>query len=36
MVDPKAPPDDLTPVETETTDEAARLLGLEGLRDQTK
>lgn len=36
MVDPGAQPDDLTPVETDTTDEAARLLGVEGLRDQTK
>ena len=36
MVDPTAAPDDLTPVETETTDEAARLLGVDGLRDQSK
>jgi NADH-quinone oxidoreductase subunit J len=36
MVDPTAAPDDLTPVETETTDEAARLLGVEGLRDPSK
>ena len=36
MLDPKARPDDLTPVETETTDEAARLLGVEDLRDPTK
>jgi NADH-quinone oxidoreductase subunit J len=36
MVDPAAEPDDLTPVETETTDEAARLLGVEDLRDPSK
>lgn len=36
MVDPAAHPDDLTPVETETTDEAARLLGVETLRDPEK
>lgn len=36
MLDPTARPDDLTPVETETTDEAARLLGVEDLRDPTK
>ena len=36
MVDPTVQPDDLTPVETETTDEAARLLGVEGLRDPSK
>ncbi|HEU0253208.1 MAG TPA: NADH-quinone oxidoreductase subunit J, partial [Pyrinomonadaceae bacterium] len=36
MLDPKARPDDLTPVETDTTDEAARLLGVEDLRDPTK
>ena len=36
MVDPTAAPDDLTPVETETTDEAARLLGVEHLRDPSK
>ena len=29
MVDPRAEPDDLTPVETDTTDEAARLLGID-------
>ena len=28
MIDPKAAPDDLTPVETDSTDEAARLLGV--------
>jgi len=28
LIDPKAAPDDLTPVETESTDEAARLLGV--------
>jgi NADH-quinone oxidoreductase subunit J len=28
LVDPKAPPDDLTLVETDTTEEAARLLGI--------
>ena len=36
LVDPNAEPDDLRPVETETTDEAARLLGVETLRDQSK
>ena len=36
MVDPHAEPDDLRAVETETTDEAARLLGVERLRDQSK
>src|ERR1043165_4760492 len=33
MVDPKAAPDDLTPVETDSTDEAARLLGVVSPRD---
>jgi hypothetical protein len=28
LVDPKAAPDDLRPVETDSTDEAARLLGV--------
>jgi NADH-quinone oxidoreductase subunit J len=36
MVDPHAAPDDLRAVETDTTDEAARLLGVERLRDQSK
>ena len=36
IVDPKAQPDDLRLVETDTTDEAARLLGIKGLRDQSK
>ena len=36
MVDPMAEPDDLRAVETESTDEAARLLGYQGLRDQSK
>lgn len=36
MVDITAAPDDLTPVEAETTDEAARLLGVEDLRDPSK
>jgi len=36
IVDPKAQPDDLRVVETDTTDEAARLLGIKGLRDQSK
>ncbi len=36
MVDPKAAPDDLRVVDTDTTDEAARLLGITGLRDQSK
>jgi NADH-quinone oxidoreductase subunit J len=37
LVDPDAAPDDLRLVETDTTDEAARLLGIEGRRatDQT-
>ena len=33
MIDPKRAPDDLTPVETDSTDEAARLLGV-GHRDR--
>ena len=33
MIDPKAAPDNLTPVETDSTDEAARLLGV-GHRDR--
>lgn len=36
IVDAKAAPDDLRVVETDTTDEAARLLGIKGLRDQSK
>jgi len=36
IVDPKARPDDLRLVETDTVDEAARLLGIDGLRDHTK
>jgi NADH-quinone oxidoreductase subunit J len=36
IVDSRAQPDDLRVVETDTTDEAARLLGVEGLRDQSK
>ena len=36
LVDPRAEPDDLRLVETDTTDEAARLLGVEALRDQSK
>jgi len=36
IVDPRAEPDDLRVVETDTTDEAARLLGVEGVRDQSK
>jgi NADH-quinone oxidoreductase subunit J len=36
IVDPRAEPDDLRVVETDTTDEAARLLGVERLRDQSK
>ena len=36
IVDQRAEPDDLRMVETDTTDEAARLLGVEGLRDQSK
>ena len=33
LVDPRATPDDLRPVEADSTDEAARLLGVTGLRD---
>lgn len=36
MVDPTARPDDLTTVATETTDEAARLLGIKRLRDESE
>jgi hypothetical protein len=36
LVDPKAPPDDLTLVETDTTEEAARLLGVEDPHDPSK
>ena len=36
MVDPGARPDDLRAVETETTEDAARLLGLDAARDQSK
>ena len=36
MVDPNADPDDLRPVETETTEEAARLLGITDFRNQSK
>ncbi|HJU92963.1 MAG TPA: NADH-quinone oxidoreductase subunit J [Pyrinomonadaceae bacterium] len=36
LVDPKAEPDDLTLVETDTTDEAARLLGYERSSDEPK
>jgi len=36
LVDARAEPDDLRLVETDTTDEAARLLGVEALRDQSK
>jgi NADH-quinone oxidoreductase subunit J len=35
LVDPRAEPDDLRPVETDTTEEAARLLGIKDLRDQS-
>lgn len=34
IVDPRAEPDDLTPVETDTTDEAAHLLGYERVSDE--
>jgi len=34
IVDPRAEPDDLTPVETDSTDEAAHLLGYERVRDE--
>lgn len=36
MVDPDAEPDDLRAVETESTDEAARLLGITDFRSQSK
>ena len=36
LVDPRAEPDDLTPVETDTTDEAAHLLGYERVRDESE
>jgi NADH-quinone oxidoreductase subunit J len=36
LVDPKAAPDDLRAVEAESTDEAARLLGVVDLRTHTK
>jgi NADH-quinone oxidoreductase subunit J len=35
LVDPKATPDDLRAVEADSTDEAARLLGVTGLRDHS-
>ena len=35
LVDPRATPDDLRPVEADSTDEAARLLGVTGLRDRS-
>ena len=36
LVDPHAEPDDLRAVETESSDEAARLLGITDFRDQSK
>jgi hypothetical protein len=36
MVDPAAEPDDLRLIETDTTDEAARLLGITEPRDPSK
>jgi NADH-quinone oxidoreductase subunit J len=36
VVDPSAAPDDLRPVETDSTDAAARLLGYQGVRDPNK
>ena len=36
VVDRSASPDDPTAIETDTTDEAARLLGVSALRDQSK
>ena len=36
MVDPNAEPDDLRPVEADSTDEAARLLGITDFRNQSK
>jgi NADH-quinone oxidoreductase subunit J len=35
LVDPKATPDDLRPLEADSTGEAARLLGITGLRDHS-
>ena len=36
LVDPNAQPDDLRLVETDSTGEAARILGIKGLRNQSK
>src|SRR6185503_19395398 len=36
MVDPNAEPDDLRPVEADSTDEAARLLGITDFRNQSQ
>jgi len=36
LVDPNAEPDDLRPVEADTSDEAARLLGITGIRDHSE
>ena len=36
LVDPHAEPDDLRPVEAETSDEAARILGITDIRNQPK
>ncbi len=36
MVDPNAEPDDLTPVESDTSEEAARVLGITDFRNQSK
>ena len=36
IVDPNAAPDDLRVVEADTADEAARILGIKGLRNQSR
>jgi NADH-quinone oxidoreductase subunit J len=36
LVDPQAEPDDLRPVEAETSDEAARVMGITDIRNQSK
>jgi NADH-quinone oxidoreductase subunit J len=36
LVDPHAEPDDLRPVEAETSDEAARVMGITDIRNQSK
>ncbi|HEU5132020.1 MAG TPA: NADH-quinone oxidoreductase subunit J, partial [Pyrinomonadaceae bacterium] len=36
MVDPRAEPDDLRPVEADTSEEAARLMGITDFRNRSK